>query len=157
MRDISISRWLKRIALIMLLSAVAGSPASAQSVQSNLDSPPVPGTTARGELRLLESASIEQITERQSDSLWNGALIGAGVAIASGLVLCTAMETWENCRDDVGPMLRIGAIGAGIGIAIDALIRGRRPIDEGAPRSVGVHAAPIVGRHQKGFQVSLSF
>jgi hypothetical protein len=66
------------------------------------------------------------------------------------------MEPWENCRDDVGPMARIGALGAGIGIAVDALIRGRKTIYE-SQGSTRLHAAPIVGRGTAGLQVSLSF
>jgi hypothetical protein len=87
----------------------------------------------------------------------NGALIGAGVAVASGLFLCRLTEPWENCRDDVGPMVRIGAIGAGVGIGIDALIRGRRTIYEAAHGSTRLHAAPVITRHAAGLQVSLSF
>jgi hypothetical protein len=56
---------------------------------------------------------------------------------------------------DVGPMFRIGAVGAGIGI--DALIRGRRTIDEAAHRSTRLQAAPIVGRRAGGLRVSIRF
>ena len=76
--------WLKRLTVLILLLALTGSPVSVQTVQ----------------------------TVRESDSVLNGALIGAGVAVASGLFLCTRTEPWRNCRDDVGPMLRIGAVGA---------------------------------------------
>ena len=64
------------------------------------------------------------------------------------------MEPWENCRD-AGPLLQAGAIGAGVGIAIDALIRGRKT--EPAPGSARMYAAPMIGRHAGGVQVSLSF
>ena len=95
-------------------------------------------TSADGVSRRLTTNDIRRIEVRQSDSLLNGALVGAGAAIASGLFLCTRSEPWENCRDDVGPMLRIGAIGAGVGIGIDALIRGRRTImDRTAARACG--------------------
>src|SRR5688500_1895542 len=90
---------LKRIAAMIVFSVLTVSAASAQTPQQS------------------------GITVRQSDSLIHGALIGAGAAVASGLVFCTLMEPWDNCRDDVGPMIRIGAIGAGIGMGIDALIR----------------------------------
>ena len=85
-------------------------------------------TIADGVSRRLAAADIRRVEARRSDSLLDGALIGAGAAIASGLFLCTRTEPWENCRDDVGPMLRIGALGAGAGIGLDALIRGRRTI-----------------------------
>jgi hypothetical protein len=54
-------------------------------------------------------------------------------------------------------MFRIGAIGAGVGIGIDALVRGRRTIYEAAPGSIRLRAAPLVVRHAGGLQVSLSF
>jgi hypothetical protein len=98
-----------------------------------------------------------RIRARHSDSLLNGALIGAGAAVASGLFLCTLTEPWENCRDDVGPMIRIGALGAGIGIGIDALIRGRRTIYEAPPRSARLQVSPIVARRAGGVQVRLAF
>ena len=84
-------------------------------------------------------------------------VFGAGAAVASGLFLCTLTEPWENCRDDVGPMFRTGAIGAGVGIAIDALIRGPRTIDEARQGSTRLHAAPIVAGHGAGLEISLSF
>jgi hypothetical protein len=60
---------------------------------------------------------------RQSDSLLNGALIGAGAGVAMALTLCGMMEPWETCTDDYATLTKVGAIGAGIGMGIDALIR----------------------------------
>ena len=114
-------------------------------------------TTAGGDIRRLRATEVARIRVRDSDPVINGTLIGAGVAVASGLLLCSLTETWENCRDDVGPMLRIGAIGAGVGIGIDALIRGRRTIYEAAPGSIRLQAAPIVGRDAGGLRISVSF
>jgi hypothetical protein len=93
-------------------------------------------------------------TVRVSDSLWNGAAIGAGTAIAGGLFLCTRTEPWRNCRDDVGPMVRIGALGAGIGMAVDALIRKR--VDPGAA-SRRLDVAPILTKEAKGVELALTF
>jgi hypothetical protein len=113
-------------------------------------------TSADGVSRRLTTNDIRRVEVRESDSLLNGALIGAGVAIASGLFLCTRGEPWENCRDDVGPMLRIGAIGAGAGIGIDALIRGRRTI-YGADDGASVRVAPVLGRDVRALQLSVRF
>jgi hypothetical protein len=110
-----------------------------------------------GEVRYIRPADITLIRARHSDSVINGALIGAGAAIAAGLFMCTRTEPWENCRDDVGPIVRIGAIGAGIGVGIDALIRGRRTIYERTLASTQLRAAPIVARGTAGLQLSLSF
>ena len=92
---------------------------------------------------------------RESDSLLNGALIGAGAGVASGLFLCTLTEPWRNCRDDFGPMAKIGAIGAGIGMGVDALIRKR--IYRSASGAGEVHVAPILGRRAKGVWLSVRF
>jgi hypothetical protein len=108
-------------------------------------------------IRRVAAADVVRVRARQSDGLLNGALIGAGAAVGMGLALCRLTEPWENCRDDVGPMLRIGAIGAGIGIGVDALIRGRKTIYEAAPGSTQLNAAPIVARGAGGLRVSLSF
>ena len=94
-------------------------------------------------------------TVRESDSLLNGALIGAGAGVASGLFLCTLTEPWEICRGDFSAMAKVGAIGAGIGMGIDALIR--RKIYQSASGAAEVHAAPLIGRRAKGVRLSVSF
>lgn len=127
-----------RSVLVLVLSLSIGSAASAQSLQL-----PAPRPERAQE-------------QRRSDSVLNGALIGAGVAVASGLAFCRLTESWENCRDDYGPMLRIGAIGAGIGIAIDALIRDRRA-PAPAAGSTRVYVAPAVGRRAAGLHLLIRF
>jgi hypothetical protein len=119
-------------------------------------SPDAVTTSADGVSRRLSTNDIRRVQVRQSDSLLNGALIGAGVAIASGLFLCTRTEPWENCNADVGPMVRIGAIGAAAGIGIDALIRGRRTI-YGGDRGASVRVAPVLGRQMRALQLSVHF
>ena len=109
--------------------------------------------TADEGVRRLPIRDVLRIRARPPDSLINGALIGAGVAVSSGLALCRLTEPWQNCRDDVGPMLRIGALGAGIGIGIDALIRGRRTIYEAASPPVRLHVAPIISSDTRGVQL----
>ena len=186
MRTKGTTLWLKRIALLILFSATTGSAVSAQTPRAatpSLDTTLTPGrtvwitdaggreektrivgvsgdivtTTAGDDVRRLRTTDVVRVRVRHSDSLLNGALIGAGAAVASGLFLCRLTEPWENCRDDAGPMFRIGALGAGVGIGIDALIRGRRTIYEAPQGSLRLHAAPIVARHMRGVQVSLSF
>ena len=102
-----------------------------------------------------QASQTPVVAIRQSDSLWNGALIGAGAGVASGLMFCRLMEPWENCRDDFGSILTVGAIGAGIGIGIDALIR--RKVYQTASGAAEVYAAPIVGRRGQGLRLSVRF
>jgi hypothetical protein len=113
--------------------------------------------TVGDDIRQISTTDIVRVRARHSDSVLNGALIGAGAAVAAGLYLCSATEPWQNCRDDFGPMFRIGALGAGIGIGVDALIRGRTTIYERERGAARLRAAPIVGRHAGGLQVSLGF
>jgi hypothetical protein len=135
--------------LVLVLSPFAASAVWAQTRHARerlIDSEAV---------RRLSTTERAQTSRRESDSVLNGALIGAGAAVATGLLICTRTEPWENCRDDVGPMLRIGAIGAGIGIAIDALIRRKVPSD--TTDAARVHATPIVARETRGVRVSSRF
>jgi hypothetical protein len=152
------------IALPFVLLLYGGSTAWAQAPlvpTRDVEAVLMPGRT----VWITESAGIEEkmiaevqrVRIRESDPLWNGALIGAGAAVASGLLLCRATEPWENCRDDIGPMLRIGALGAGIGIGIDALIRRRETVYEAAPGSTRIEASPLLGRRMAGVQLSLGF
>jgi hypothetical protein len=103
------------------------------------------------------TVSAQTTSRPVNDSVLNGALIGAGVAVASGLFLCTRTEPWDNCRDDVGPMLRIGAIGAAVGAGIDALIRRRRPLLSAELGSTRLEAAPLIAGRAAGLRVWLRF
>ena len=177
--------WLKRIALLLVFAVSAGSSVWAQTPKGDdyrLEATLTPGmtawitdrsgredkrqivgisggiiTAAAGEdVRRLRTDDITSVRVRRSDSVLNGALIGAGVAVVSGLFMCRAMEPWENCND-AGPLLRIGALGAGIGIGVDALIHGRKTIYQAPQGAVRLQAAPMVGRRAAGLQFSFSF
>jgi hypothetical protein len=119
------------IAVFVLFSLLSTSAASAQTPQTST------------------------VTVRESDSLLNGALIGASAGVASGLLFCSLMEPWEFCRQDTGSMIKGGAIGAGIGIAIDAVIR--KKVYQTASGAAEVYAGPIIGRRAKGMRLSVSF
>jgi len=122
---------MKRIALALILLMSIASVAAAQTPQPS------------------------GVVVRQSDSLWNGALIGAGAGVASGLFFCTRMEPWDNCRDDYEAMFKLGAIGAGIGMGIDALIR--KTVFQSASGSAEVRALPILSRRGKGLRFAVRF
>jgi len=128
------SMWRTPVAWLFLLLLSSTSAISAQTLEESS--------------RRIADASASQATlsARQSDPLWNGALIGAGAGIASGLFICRLTEPWDVCREQVGPIIAYGAIGAGIGIGIDALIHGRR-----------VTALPFVARRVGGLQLAVKF
>jgi hypothetical protein len=139
-------------ALIIVL-VMASSPVFAQTQDATAAGQPLRRSAERVAASAFGGAQPE---DRVSDSVLNGALIGAGVAVATGLFFCTRTEPWENCRDDVGPMLKIGALGAGIGIAIDALIR-RRPSAAGTAPAARLDATPLVTNRARGLRFSLAF
>ena len=101
------------------------------------------------------TVSTASAQTRQSDSLLNGALIGAAAGVAAELAVCRTMEPWDVCRNDVGAMVKFGAIGAGIGMGIDALFR--KTIYQSASGETEVHAMPLVGRRAKGMRLSVRF
>ena len=177
---------LERFAFAVLLMAVSVSAVSAQTPaqpQPDLQSALVPGRTvwitdttgregkmqvvsvsddavtltANGSMRRLGLAEVRRVRARQSDSVLEGALIGAGAAIASGYLLCRAMESGDVCRNDAGPLFRMGAVGAAIGIGVDALIRGRKTIYQAPHGAARLDAVPIVGFGAAGVRLSVSF
>lgn len=103
------------------------------------------------------TVSAQTTSRSVNDSVVNGALIGAGAAVASGLFLCTRTEPWRNCRDDTGPILGIAAIGAAVGAGVDALIRRREPLLSAQLGSARLDATPLVARRAAGLRVSLRF
>ena len=133
----------------ILLDAKSGCASSACRATSSLRR----SAATHGGFQMRRSCGSEHVTpipvERRLDPRRCG--------VAAGLYLCNVTEPWANCRDDFGPMFRIGALGAGIGIGVDALIRGRTTIYERERGAARLQAAPIVGRHAGGLQVSLSF
>ena len=143
-----------RIVLAVLLSVVSAGTVSAQT-DDFLDKPGSVAAAASEELRRLDGQQAVRIERRRNDSVLNGALIGAAAGVASGLLLCRTMEPWEVCNDP-GPLVRVGALGAAIGIGIDALIRKREVIYQ-RPEAAQVHVAPLVGRGTKGVQLGLRF
>ena len=182
MNVLILPRRLTLLPLLLLCWGVTASTASAQTPPT-LESALVPGktvwitdtngreekarvvsltgdvvTAAVGEeMRRLSTSEVTRVRQRRNDSVLNGALIGAGVLVTTGLVMCTLMEPWENCRDDVGPMLTLGAIGAGIGMGIDALIRGRETTYTTTAGAATVRAAPILTARTKGVRFTIAF
>ena len=146
------SRISRRLAALLIISALAPAPSAFAQAPAQ--------TTGSGRLNLdnavrTYAADAARVQGRKSDSLLNGALIGAGAGVGAGLLLCSLTEPWEVCRQDAAGMLKVGALGAGIGIAIDALIR-RRTTDPTAP-GASLHAAPVVSKRVVGAQVRLNF
>lgn len=102
------------------------------------------------------AADIRRVRARHFDPVWNGAAIGAASMIITGLSLCRLMEPWDTCVEP-RPLLQLGAMGAGIGIGIDAIWRGRRTIYEAGARSTRVSMMPILTGRAQGAIVQIAF
>ncbi len=113
-----------------------------------------------GSRREFAESEVTQIRQRLPDPLWTGAVIGFGVgAVLGGL----AASFDEGCSHDstscISPVLWTGGLGAGIGVGIDALIKGRKviyraPVSESRSR---VTVLPVVSAATKGVAIRVNF
>jgi hypothetical protein len=113
--------------------------------------------------KTLAARDISAIREREPDSLKNGALIGLGVGGGLALVACLGLAEGSGdsgwCAAVVGVY---GAVGAGIGVGIDALIPGKKRVAYRAPGAAGsaqarLSFAPVITPRAKGVAVAFSF
>lgn len=180
------THWLTRITLLLAGLAAAASTVLAQThtaTEPSLASILRPGTTVwitdaggreektrvleflggvlttvrDGDTRRVRVADVARIQARHSDSVLNGALIGAGALVVWGLSVCTLVDSWRNCRDDGGPITQVATIGSVVGMAIDHVIRRRKTIYQGPPTSTRLRVAPTVDRYGTGLQMRFTF
>ena len=93
---------------------------------------------SEGRRRELQERDVAAISQRRPDSLKNGALWGLGAGAATGFVVSglgsAAASLWDgpDARVSAGHVLIgtvvIAGIGTGIGMAIDAVVKGDRLI-----------------------------
>jgi hypothetical protein len=113
--------------------------------------------------RDLSENNVKRIRQRLPDPLLNGAMIGAAsvmtLSTVSSIAFSDRSENETFGWADVGFILYLGAIGAGVGTGIDALIQGRKIIyempDGASPPSFGV--SPVLSPGVRGVRVSVSF
>jgi hypothetical protein len=111
--------------------------------------------------RTLAAAEVTTIRMRETDTLRSGALIGLGVGAASGLAGCAAGGA-TGPSDYAWCGAIFSAIGAGIGVGIDALTPGRKIVAYRAPGAAGapsarLSVAPFVTPRARGLGVAFSF
>jgi hypothetical protein len=114
---------------------------------------------AEGTQRELSENEITTIKRLRTDSLANGALYGAagGVAFATTGLIIFAGEGLD-ASEAVAVLGAYAAIGTGIGVAVDALIRRQHVIYQRQPASgLQLGIAPWLTRQQKGVLLTLRF
>jgi len=114
----------------------------------------------------LSANEVSTIQLRERDSLRRGALIGLGVGAVIGIGLCVAANAEDphsvRASEYAWCPAIPGAIGAGIGVGIDAITPGRKILVYRAPGSTGaaqarLSFAPFITRRARGVGVSFTF
>jgi outer membrane lipoprotein SlyB len=114
-----------------------------------------------GQAQTLEEGDILSIRQRKEDRLSNGARNGFISGAAFGLLVGLSVQAYAggNAGLVAAAAIGYGAIGAGIGVGIDAMITRDRIIYDGRARTSPprVSVAPFVTPERKGVAVSLGF
>jgi hypothetical protein len=119
-------------------------------------SPTVLTVSFGGMRRELPESSILRIRKRQSDSLWTGGAIGAGIGLALGVTAATFSEECSHNKASsgcIGPVLSMTGLATGVGIGVDALIQGRKVIYEASGFSLRV--SPWISPGRLGVRLSV--
>jgi len=103
-------------------------------------------------------------TVSRPDSRWNGTLWGLGIGGVLGAALDRGLVK-EYGREDIGVgesvafIVEAAGVGAGVGFAVDALIKGRRLIYSRSQASIrrDLTFLPMWVSQRKGVSVSLRF
>jgi hypothetical protein len=105
-------------------------------------------------VRQLREGDVATMRHRRPDTLGNGALWGFGAGFSTGMVMCGRCHLGPGA----GIGLMFGGIGAGIGVGIDALIRGDVVVFQ-RPGTTGmrVSVVPQLAKSHKGVAVSIGF
>ena len=116
--------------------------------------------------RGVRSDLLEQFRRKRiGDPLWNGALIGLGAGFGAGLLSMARCDAGLVCGAAAGPVVLVeSAVGAGVGIGIDALHRGRKLVyvnrDTAVPSSTpraSINVSPVFGGTTRGVMMSVRF
>ena len=117
---------------------------------------------ANGATREVTEADIFEIRQWRHDSLVNGAEIGAGIGLGTGVLAAVAWcRGYSGCGggETVAGIAIYTGLGAAIGAGIDALIPSKVTIYKNGRRTSlsKIRLQPLLSRTHKGIQVSMSF
>jgi hypothetical protein len=107
------------------------------------------------------AGSVRLVREREDDSVWKGTIIGGSVGAALGLSFGSFSGSWRWSDAAAGAVM-FGGIFAGVGLAVDALIPGKKIVVYRGPAaaarpSAHVAVAPLVTPRAKGIAASVAF
>ncbi len=106
-------------------------------------------------LQTFVGSDLVKVQARRSGPLWNGALIGAAVVLVPSAIAAANYEC-DGCAPWV---LMYAAVGAGVGVGIDALVKGNVTVMKVEPQGgkATVSLAPLIARDRKGVLCSVRF
>jgi len=112
-----------------------------------------------GKRRDLAQTDVREIRQWRSDSLKNGALIGAGVGGGLAAIAIAAIDCYGCGAEAVGAIAYSAGIGAAIGVGLDALIPSKQMIffNQSKGSAGKFQIKPILNRSNKGVKVAFSF
>ncbi|OFW10042.1 MAG: hypothetical protein A3H96_03560 [Acidobacteria bacterium RIFCSPLOWO2_02_FULL_67_36] len=174
------------VALVLGLAALLPATAQAQKVASNFDElhgrvllgetvkvTDATGRATRGKLlkltdtdltvrigereQTVPGSDIVEVKARRMGPLWNGAVIGAAVPLTIFGVVWAKYGGGE-CYDCATGLAIWTGIGAGLGVGIDALVKGDITVmKKGAPAKRSIAVAPVVSRDRRGVLCAIRF
>ena len=123
--------------------------ASSLEIQIGKQRVPKPGLAER---------DVREIKLERHDSLLNGMLIGLAVGAGPGIFFIAGRSGGSDPIQDastaIGLVVVPGALGAGIGALIDALIFKRPTVYRAtSPKSSGVQVSPLASKSATGVQI----
>ena len=112
--------------------------------------------------RQLGEADVARIRQRRSDSLQNGAIIGAAAGAGYGIAMLTFFAAISDGGDVIPASVITGMVvftglGAAAGAGIDALIKRRQVIYEKSGGGGKVAITPLFVKGRRGVAVSVRF
>lgn len=110
--------------------------------------------------RVLSERDVATIRQRLPDPVWQGALIGFGVGAGLGVLAGSFSEDCSHGRSGcIGGVLLMSGLGAGVGVGIDALIKGRKTIYSSRAPGGEPHLVilPVLTRNTRGAALGVRF
>lgn len=105
----------------------------------------------QGGLRWFAQTDIRELA-RRGDTVLNGAVIGSGAGATLGALTFGSFSGEFRAGDAAAAGLIFGAVGAGIGLLIDAMIEGRTVVYRSGRR---LAVMPVATRHGASVQVTV--